>query len=138
MRRLIALFTFALIAAGALPALAQSSYQYTQQPQYSQAPPYGQQRMDDRRGRRDALRVISAWYGYGNRACDAERAVERICGNRDSCTVPVTNRLCGDPAPQIVKVLTVTYTCRGRERTITRGEGGHLGLRCDSRRDDRR
>lgn len=146
MRRILGFFAFTLILGAALPALAQTSYQYTQQPyqqqyqqpQLGQATPYGQPpgrpNYEERRGRRDALRVLSAWYGYGNRACDAERAVERICANRDSCTVPVTNRLCGDPAPQIVKVLTVTYTCRGRERTITRGEGGYLGLRCDGRR----
>ena len=55
----------------------------------------------DRYGRRDSLRILSAWYGAEQRACDAERAVERFCGGRSSCTIPVTNRLCGDPAPQV-------------------------------------
>lgn len=147
MRRLLTFFAFVLFAGAALPALAQTTYQYTQQPsqgqyqqpQYGQAPPYGQPpRFEERRGRRDGLRILSAWYGIENRACDAERAVERICGGRSECTVPVTNRLCGDPAPNVVKVLTVTYACRGRERTTTRWEGRHMGLRCDSRRDDDR
>lgn len=149
MRRFLALFAFALIAAGALPALAQSSYQYTQQPyqqqyqqpQLGQAAPFGQPgrpAYEERRGRRDGLRILSAWYGVENRACDAERAVERICGGRSECTVPVTNRLCGDPVPYVVKVLTVTYACRGRERTTTRWEGRYMGLRCDERRYDER
>lgn len=138
MRRLLVLFAFALIAAGSLPALAQPSHAQTssdaqiQQAQYSPAPPYGQPRYDDRRrGRRDGLRILSAWYGIDGRACNAEAAVERICGRRSSCTIPVTNRLCGDPAPQVVKVLTVHFQCRGRERSITRWEGRHMGLRCD-------
>lgn len=134
MRRLLVLFAFALVAAGSLPALAQTSSPQTQQVQYSPAPPpYGRPGFDDRRGRRDGLRILSAWYGIENRACDAERAVERICGGRSECTVPVTNRLCGDPAPYVVKVLTVHYACRGRERSITRWEGRHMGLRCDPR-----
>jgi hypothetical protein len=152
MRRFLVLFTFAIVVGAALPALAQTTYQYTQQPyqqpyqqqqqyqqpyqqpQYSQSPPYGQPpRFEERRGRRDGLRILSAWYGIESRACDAERAVERICGGRTECTVPVTNRLCGDPAPNVVKVLTVTYACRGMERTTTRWEGRHMGLRCDPR-----
>lgn len=139
MRRILALFTFALAVGAALPVLAQTTYQYTQQPyqQQYQQPQYSQgqpPRFEERRGRRDGLRILSAWYGIENRACNAERAVERICGGRSECTVPVTNRLCGDLAPQVVKVLTVTYACRGRERTTTRWEGRHMGLRCDGRR----
>jgi hypothetical protein len=88
----------------------------------------------DRPGRDRDIRVMSAWYGIEGRSCDATRQVRRTCNGRDDCTIRATNRLCGDPAPGVVKVLTVWYRCDGRPREITRWEGSYLGLRCEGRR----
>jgi len=80
----------------------------------------------------DDIRILSAWYGLEGRACDATRDAQRMCEGRSRCTIPATNRLCGDPVPQVRKVLTVWYRCdRGRPRSSTRWEGTYLGLRCD-------
>ncbi len=85
----------------------------------------------DRRWRHD-IHIESAWYGLERRACDATRDARRLCEGRSSCTIPATNRLCGDPAPYVTKVLTVWYRCGNRPpRSTTRWEGRYVGLRCD-------
>ncbi len=59
------------------------------------------------------------------------RAMPGVCEGRSECTIPATNRLCGDPAPYITKVLTVWYRCGNRPpRSTTRWEGRYVGLRC--------
>lgn len=135
MRRFLALLVFVLMAVPALPASAQhdgaASLQLAQA-QFDR----DRNRDRDRRGRRAEIDVIQAWYGVEGRACDATRQISRACNGRNNCTVRATNQLCGDPVPGVVKVLTVWYECerrRGpdsRPRTITRWEGGYLGLNC--------
>jgi hypothetical protein len=131
MRHLLAVLAVVLFAGAAVPATAQS-YDRGQSLQLAQAAPFDR----DRRGRRAEIDVLSAWYGVEGRACDATRQVSRACNGRNDCTVRATNRLCGDPVPGVVKVLTVWYECerrRGpdsRPRTITRSEGSFLGLNC--------
>ena len=156
MQRLLALPVLLLLAGAAMPASAQYERYYEHSPrQFGQFP---QPRPDYERPRhvdpddpwefspeprreppRDyepgyrryrGLRIIAAWYGVEDRACDATRPVRRICEGDDECTVRATNRLCGDPVPGVVKVLTVWYRCAGRPREITRWEGSYLGLRC--------
>jgi hypothetical protein len=132
-----------LVVGTALPAAAQSGYTQTQQypqssPQYGQsAQQYGQDQRsggdsdrDRRRGRR-TIEITSAFYGVENRACEATRQVARSCNGQSSCTVRASNRLCGDPVPNVIKVLTVTYNCRGRPRSVTRWEGSQVGIRCE-------
>lgn len=123
MRRSVLLLGLALVAGLASPAFAQPG------PGFDRGPPGH----DRDRDRRDSLRILSAWYGVESRACEATRAVARACNGRRDCTIQATNRLCGDPVPQVVKVLTVTYRCDGRIRSITRGEGRYLGLTCNAR-----
>lgn len=125
MRRSVLLLGLALVAGLASPAFAQPG------PSFDRGPPgYDRDRGD--RGR-DSLRILSAWYGVEGRACEATRAVARACNGRQDCTVQATNRLCGDPVPQVEKVLTVTYRCDGRTRTTTRWEGRYVGLTCNAR-----
>jgi hypothetical protein len=140
MRRVLGLLVFFLVAGLGLDALAQTAYPSTPSPSYPQigqapmgGPSFDRDRRDrrDRRGRRD-INILSAWYGVEGRACDATRDARRACENRSSCTIPATNRLCGDPVPNVVKVLTVWYRCGNRPpRSTTRGEGRYVGLRCD-------
>lgn len=156
--RFLASLAVLLLVATALPALAQSdrndprTSQSAQQ--YGQSPsPYGQQQygqqqygqqqygqqQDSRPGqgygrerrRERGIQITSAFYGVEHRACEATEQVARICDGRPNCTVPATNRLCGDPMHGVTKVLTVYYNCHGRSRASTRWEGGYLGIRCD-------
>lgn len=134
MRRLLALVAFALIAGFAVDASAQTAYPSTPMPQMAQMPA-GPGPGYDRgppRGRRGGIHVESAWYGLEGRACDATSDARRLCEGRSDCTIPATNRLCGDPVPQVQKVLTVWYRCGNRPpRSTTRWEGRYVGLRCN-------
>jgi hypothetical protein len=133
MRRIVGFLVFVLIAGLGLDAAAQTAYPATpyHPPQMSQMPPPGPGYGQGRRHRRD-IHIMSAWYGVEGRACEATRDARRLCENRSSCTIPATNRLCGDPVPGVQKVLTVWYRCDGqRPRSTTRWEGRYVGLRCD-------
>jgi hypothetical protein len=132
--RILASLAVLVLAFTALPAAAQSYSQSTPQygasQQYSQSGRPGFDRDRDRRRQR-GLHITGAYYGVDGRTCEATRPVSRSCEGKSSCTVRATNRLCGDPAQNVVKVLTVSYDCHGRSRSMTRREGSHLGLRCE-------
>lgn len=72
--------------------------------------------------------IYSATYGAQGRTMDATRAVTaRVSNNR--LEIPVTSdTLGGDPAPGIVKNLTVDYELNGRRRTATAQDGETLRL----------
>ena len=72
--------------------------------------------------------IYSATYGVQGRTLDATRAVTaRLSGNR--LELPVTgDTLGGDPAPGVVKTLTVDYELNGRRRTATAQDGETLRL----------
>ena len=72
--------------------------------------------------------IYSATYGVQGRTLDATRAVAaRVSNNR--LELPVTgDTLGGDPAPGIVKTLTVDYELNGRRRTATARDGETLRL----------
>lgn len=142
MRRFLGLLAFALVVGLGLEAGAQTYYPSTPYqapspyPQLGQAPGSGfdrdRDRYRDRRGRWRDIHIEAAWYGLEGRACDATRDAKRLCEGRSECTIPATNRLCGDPAPYVTKVLTVWYRCGNRPpRSTTRWEGRYVGLRCD-------
>jgi hypothetical protein len=136
--RFLTPFALLLVALSAMPAAAQweRSNPQTSQPYPPGAPQYGQDRgegrsfdNDRRRGR--GIRITSALYGVSNQSCQATRPVARSCDGQTSCSVRATNRLCGDPAQNVVKALTVSYNCHGRSRSVTRAEGRSVSLRCD-------
>jgi hypothetical protein len=119
------------------PRIGQLAQQYSQPQQYGQSQPYSQDGRPGNsydRNRNRGINITAAYYGVENRACEATRQASRLCEGKSSCTIPASNRLCGDPVPGIVKVLTVHYECHGRQRSMTRREGTHLGLRCDPQR----
>lgn len=62
-------------------------------------------------GPAQGLEILSASYGGGGAQCDAKDAVARTCGGRADCTVAAANSLCGDPAPGLVKDLSIDYRC---------------------------
>lgn len=134
MRRILGLLALALTLGFGLEALAQTAYPSSPMPypQIGQAPGFDRDRDRDRRRWRRDIHIMSAWYGLEGRACDATRDARRLCEGRSECTIPATNRLCGDPAPYVTKVLTVWYRCGNRPpRSTTRWEGRYVGLRCD-------
>lgn len=138
MRRVLGLFSLVLILGFGFDALAQTAYPSTPypstpHPQIGQGPGPGPG-FDRDRGRRwrHDIHIEGAWYGLEGRSCDATRDARRLCEGRSNCTIPATNRLCGDPAPYVTKVLTVWYRCGNRPpRSTTRWEGRYVGLRCD-------
>lgn len=72
--------------------------------------------------------IYSATYGAQGRTIDATRAVTaRVANNR--LELPVTgDTLGGDPAPGIVKTLTVEYGLNGNRRTASARDGETLRL----------
>lgn len=76
------------------------------------------------------LRIEEAEYGTRNASCDARRAV-RDAIERNGDSVQVGNHLCGDPAYNAQKRLTVVYRCGNSESLrVTAREGETLRLGC--------
>jgi len=76
------------------------------------------------------LSILSAYY-YGLSAmCDARQATAASCDGRSSCTVHVSDGLCGDPEPTVLKRLGISYACRSAEQSQDVPEGTVLTLRC--------
>src|SRR5688572_10399584 len=111
MRRLIPMLIIALVGGVALPAFTQSNVNESD-PMLQLIQGSSSRDFDRSRSRRDRdIRIVGARYGVEHRACNAIRPVRRMCQGRSSCTVRATNRLCGDPLPGVVKVLTISYQC---------------------------
>ena len=61
------------------------------------------------------LVILEAWFGLRNGpSCDARRTVQNIVDGRGVNEVYASTRLCGDPAPNRPKQLTVTFSCDNR------------------------
>ena len=151
MRRhlILALLTLAVVAVTGSTAFAQyvppyqqpyqQQYEYRpyepqyQQPQYQQQyqQPYSDYRPYEQRAQRGGLRIVEAWYGRNRRVCDASHALRATCEGRGNCAIKAGNELCGDPLPNVVKGLAVTYRCHGQTYHVDEMESRHLGLRCD-------
>jgi len=81
------------------------------------------------------LEVVSAEYGVPGRMCRAEPAfmkrVSEGCGGfRPRCLVSVGSGWCGDPAPGLVKTLTVEYKCGETPKRATAIDGAGVTLAC--------
>lgn len=89
------------------------------------------ERRDDRRDEQ-AIRVLDARYGRGRQVCDAGPAVQQFLDQRGQADgFEVSNELCGDPAPNQTKSLTVTYQCGGSDPVrVSANEGNALRIRC--------
>src|SRR6185436_1230876 len=96
-------------------------YQQPYEPRYQDYRPYEQQAQ-----RGGGLRILEAWYGRERRVCDATFALRSACEGRPGCAVKAGNELCGDPLPNVVKGLHVTYRCHGRELQLDRRESSYV------------
>ncbi len=77
------------------------------------------------------IQILEAFYGEGERLCDAGYQVSSRCGGRGDCQFRVDNGLCGDPARGERKALFVAYRCsRGDDQIALYPEGAQATLRC--------
>src|SRR5713226_1509634 len=74
------------------------------------------------------LRIISASYGYGDRAANVTEQLQRLIQNGQLSITVNNDSMGGDPAPNRPKRLNVTYSDRGRTRSVTVMEGDTLNL----------
>jgi hypothetical protein len=77
--------------------------------------------------------VISAMYGPENsgKRCDASRYIRKEANGRRNASVPITNDMCGDPAPGERKRVEVTYLCAQVTKTANAYEHRSVYLSCD-------
>lgn len=72
------------------------------------------------------LVILEAWFGLRHGpSCDARPTVQAIVDGRGVNEVYASTRLCGDPAPNRPKQLTVTFSCDNRpamSRTVNEGQ----------------
>lgn len=81
------------------------------------------------------IEIVEAEYGAPGRTCtagpDIKKHVSAACGGfRPRCLVSVSNGWCGDPAPGVVKTLTVEYRCGARRKQASAAENTGLILSC--------
>jgi hypothetical protein len=81
------------------------------------------------------IEIVEAEYGVPGRTCtagpDIKRHASEACGGfRPRCLVSVSNGWCGDPAPGVVKTLTVDYKCGATLKRASAAESTGLVLAC--------
>jgi hypothetical protein len=74
------------------------------------------------------LGIISASYGYGDRAADVTGQVRSLLQNGHLSITVNNDSMAGDPAPNHPKKLDLTYSYHGRIRRVTVLEGDTLSL----------
>jgi hypothetical protein len=82
-----------------------------------------------------SIEIVEAEYGVPGRTCTAgpdikKRASEACGGFRPRCQVSVSSGWCGDPAPGVVKTLTVEYLCGATRKRASAAESTGLVLTC--------
>jgi hypothetical protein len=83
-----------------------------------------------------SIEIVAAEYGVPGRTCtagpDVMKSASEACGDlfRPRCLVSVSNGWCGDPAPGVVKTLTVEYLCGATRKRASAVEGSGLELAC--------
>jgi len=81
------------------------------------------------------IEIIEAEYGVPGRTCTAGAEIKKhasvACGGfRPRCMVSVGSGWCGDPAPGVVKTLTVDYRCGTTRKRVSAADGTPLVLSC--------
>lgn len=82
-----------------------------------------------------SLEIVAAEYGVPGRTCSAgpeirTHASEACGGFRPRCLISVSTGWCGDPAPGIIKTLTVDYMCGTTPKRATGTDTTGLILAC--------
>lgn len=78
------------------------------------------------------IRIQSAFYGTSSKNCNATHWLGRRADGRNSVSVEVENRICGDPAPGQRKSLEVSYLCGTFPKAASAYEHRTLFLDCNS------
>jgi hypothetical protein len=81
------------------------------------------------------IEIVEAEYGVPGRTCTAgpdikKHASSACSGFRPRCLVSVSTGWCGDPAPGMVKTLTVDYKCGDTPKRASAADGTGLVLSC--------
>ena len=81
------------------------------------------------------LEIVDAEYGVPGRTCTAgpelKKHVSLACGGfRPRCLVSVSTGWCGDPAPGVLKTLTVDYLCGTTPKRMSAVDNTPLVLSC--------
>ena len=82
-----------------------------------------------------SIEIVEAEYGVPGRTCtagpDVKKQASEACGGfRPRCLVSVSSGWCGDPAPGVVKTLTVEYMCGATRKRASGTELTGLVLSC--------
>jgi hypothetical protein len=82
-----------------------------------------------------SLEIVAAEYGVPGRTCtagpDIKKYASEACGGfRPRCLISVSTGWCGDPAPGVVKTLTVDYKCGTTPKRASGTEATGLVLAC--------
>jgi len=77
------------------------------------------------------LAISSVRYGESNSYCDATSVFKQQCDGKSSCTVVVSNQLCGDPLYGVVKKAEIAYSCKGVSQVLTVPENQTANLSCN-------
>lgn len=76
------------------------------------------------------IHISRAFYYGSSNMCDATNALTSLCNGRSNCSISVSNSLCGDPEPSVMKRLAAIYTCRSEERSFDEAEGDMVNIQC--------
>ena len=82
-----------------------------------------------------SIEIVEAEYGVPGRTCtagpDIKKYASAACGGfRPRCLVSVSTGWGGDPAPGVVKTLTVEYMCGATRKRASAAENTGLLLTC--------
>lgn len=90
-----------------------------------------QGRQDQQAGPAGRILIEEADYGVREASCDARDTLQNAVGRRRNVSIAANNDLCGDPAPNRPKQLTVVYRCGdGPALRVRTREGGTVTLNC--------
>jgi hypothetical protein len=83
----------------------------------------------------ETIEIVAAEYGVPGRTCTAgpevmKRASDACGGWRPRCMVSVGGGWCGDPAPGVIKTLTVDYMCGATRKRASAADYTPLELSC--------
>ena len=81
------------------------------------------------------VQINRAIYGVqpSGPSCDATASLGQQCNGKEGCQVLVDPRyMCPDPAFRREKSVVVTYTCNGKQATISFPDSAQLALKCPS------
>ena len=80
---------------------------------------------------RGGIYVTEAIYSAGKKFCDATRYFQRGCDGQQSCSLQVSNQMCGDPFSGKKKRLEILYQCGNQQHEAVFWEKQRAILNCN-------